>query len=101
MNLLNVRFYLYERAIFHPTKCAAGSMLGTALQLLGWRESRDGNRPTLPAHLRFVGDDVFVHDISAALDFILNWIVKIPERDRIENGELVKIASFDGVHNGL
>jgi len=28
MNLLNVRFYLYERALFHPTKCAAGAMLG-------------------------------------------------------------------------
>ena len=32
MNLLNVRFYLYERALFHPTKCAAGAMLLGAWQ---------------------------------------------------------------------
>jgi HD superfamily phosphohydrolase len=42
MNLLNVRYYLYERVIYHPTKCAAGSMLGTALQLLGWRGTGSG-----------------------------------------------------------
>jgi HD superfamily phosphohydrolase len=101
MNLLNVRYYLYERVIFHPTKCAAGSMLGTALQLLGWRESRDGKRPSLPAHLRFIGDDVFLHDIGAALDFILDWISKIPEGNRIEADELRATASVDRVHNGL
>jgi hypothetical protein len=49
MHLLNVRFYLYERVIYHPTKCSAGAMLGTALQLLGWRKrERTGSRPTLP-----------------------------------------------------
>ena len=105
MNLLNVRFYLYERAIYHPTKCAAGSMLGTALQLLGWRRSGiTGVQPTLPPHLRFVGDDVFIHDISAALDFILDWICTIPEQNRIEAENLAKIANIanmDRVHNGL
>jgi len=102
MNLLNVRFYLYERVIYHPTKCAAGSMLGTALQLLGWRGSgANGNQPNLPPHLRFVGDDVFLHDIRAALDFVLDWIGKIPETNLIDAVDLGKITSMDRVHNGL
>lgn len=102
MNLLNVRFYLYERVIYHPTKCAAGSMLGTALQLLGWRgPATNGNQPNLPAHLRFVGDDVFLHDVRAALDFALGWIGNIQETNRIEIVDLEKITTMDRVHNGL
>ncbi len=30
--LLQVRFYVYERMLYHPTKCVAGAMLGAALQ---------------------------------------------------------------------
>ena len=102
MNLLNVRFYLYERAIFHPTKCAAGSMLGTALQILGWRHSAvEGTQPTLPPHLRFVGDDVFLHDIRAALDFILDWLGERSDSDRIEKSDVERITGMDRVHNGL
>jgi len=101
MNLLNVRFYLYERAVYHPTKCAADSMLGTALQLLGWRELDDGKRPTLPDHLRFVGDDVFLHDIKTALDFLIAWMSQLPETDLIEATHLSAVANLDTVHNGL
>ncbi|HTA22087.1 MAG TPA: hypothetical protein VK763_01030 [Terriglobales bacterium] len=101
MNLLNVRYYLYERAIYHPTKCAAGSMLGTALQLLGWRKSGNGEKPDLPAHLRFVGDDVFLHDISAALDFALRWVSNLPSEARIDARMLQEIPNVDNVHNGL
>jgi len=101
MNLLNVRFYLYERAIYHPTKCAAGSMLGTALQLLGWRKWSDGKKPSLPPHLRFVGDDVFLHDIGAALDFILEWTGGIPAGTDIQTDKINEIANVDHVHNGL
>jgi HD superfamily phosphohydrolase len=101
MNLLNVRFYLYERVIFHPTKCAAGSMLGTALQLLGWRESGGGKRPSLPTHLRFVGDDVFIHDISAALDFILDWMATVSDNKLIDDAVMGQVAIVDRVHSGL
>jgi HD superfamily phosphohydrolase len=102
MNLLNVRFYLYERVIYHPTKCAAGSMLGTALQLLGWRRSTAaGIQPNLPGHLRFVGDDVFLHDICAALTFMLDWVGRKPDTQRIEAADLEQITGMDRVHNGL
>ncbi len=79
MNLLNVRFYLYERALFHPTKCAAGAMLGTALQLMGWRPLRKDSSGQieqvhsyeLPSQFRHVGDAVFLHDLQAAVQIVL------------------------------
>jgi hypothetical protein len=102
MNLLNVRFYLYERVIYHPTKCAAGSMLGTALQFLGWRGGAStGVQPILPHHLRFVGDDVFLHDIRGALDFVLERIGQITETNSIGASDLEEIGAMDRVHNGL
>jgi HD superfamily phosphohydrolase len=55
MNLLQVRFYVYQRVLFHPTKCIAGAMLGSALQLTGWKQ--------LPLQYRFVGDAVFLHEV--------------------------------------
>ena len=67
MNLLNARFHLYERAIYHPTKCAAGAMLGTALQLIGWRK-RDGVALlSFPAYFQRLGDDVFIHELREIL----------------------------------
>jgi HD superfamily phosphohydrolase len=66
MNLLNVRFYIYERALYHPTKCAADAMLGTALQFMGWRPLREEDGVSayeLPAEFRNVGDAVFLHDL--------------------------------------
>ena len=33
--ILKARYLISERVLFHPTKCAAGAMLGTAIQLLG------------------------------------------------------------------
>jgi len=73
MNLLNVRFYLYERAIFNPTKCAAGAMLGTALQLVGWRKAagESDSDDILPSTLRRIGDAVFLHDIRNAIRVVL------------------------------
>lgn len=58
LNLLQVRFYVYERMLFHPTKSVAGAMLGAALQLIGWR--------VLPTHLRFVGDMAFLQQCRDA-----------------------------------
>jgi hypothetical protein len=101
MNLLNVRFYLYERVIFHPTKCAAGSMLGTALQILFRRESDRGNPTELPKHLRFVGDDVFLHDIRAALNFLEDAISNAPNGTLIDDSLIPDLSRFDRIHNGL
>lgn len=101
MNLLNVRFYLYERAIFHPTKCAAGAMLGTALQLLGWRTLPNGREGRLPAHLRFVGDDVFLHDIRSAASFLLNFLEARQPSDVIDDKMVEAAKPYDLVHTGV
>ena len=77
MNLLNVRFHLYERAIFHSTKCAAGAMLGTALQLLGWRPFdgvQQDSGDLLPERFRHVGDAVFLDTVAEAARLALNAI---------------------------
>jgi HD superfamily phosphohydrolase len=88
MNLLNVRYYIYERAIYHSTKCAADAMLGTALQLLGLaRTDSSGNPPASAASentsvqpggphalrvssvteaLGRLGDSVFLHVVTEA-----------------------------------
>ena len=101
MNLLNVRFYLYERVIFHSTKCAAGSMLGTALQFLGWRNAQSDERRRLPEHLQFVGDEVFLHDIAAALDFLVSEIPKVERGTEIDKEFIDRFSALEGVHNGV
>jgi hypothetical protein len=58
LNLLQVRFFVYERVLFHPTKCVAGAMLGAALQNIGWK--------TLPPHWRYVGDAVLLRESREA-----------------------------------
>jgi HD superfamily phosphohydrolase len=46
--ILKARYLINERVLFHPTKCAAGAMLGTAVQLLGLRD--------LPGWMQVLGD---------------------------------------------
>lgn len=58
LNLLQVRYYVYERMLYHPTKSVGGALLGAAIQFIGWK--------TLPVHLRFVGDDVFRYIVAEA-----------------------------------
>lgn len=50
--VLKARYLINERVLFHPTKCAAGAMLGTALQLLGVDR--------LPEWMQILGDQEFV-----------------------------------------
>ncbi|MGA9063435.1 MAG: hypothetical protein WB341_17460 [Terracidiphilus sp.] len=50
--ILKARYLINERVLYHPTKCAAGAMLGTAIQLLGLRD--------LPIWMQVLGDIEFV-----------------------------------------
>lgn len=74
MNLLNVRFYLYERAVYHSTKCAADAMLGTALQLMGLTgNAGDGSGGgELHELLGRLGDATFLHVIEGAARLALS-----------------------------
>lgn len=60
--ILKARYLINERVIFHPTKCAAGAMLGTAVQLLGLRD--------LPAWMQVLGDQEFLR----ALILMSGWL---------------------------
>jgi HD superfamily phosphohydrolase len=69
--VLKARYLINERVLFHPTKCAAGAMLGTAVQLLG--VSR------VPLWMQTLGDQEFLSalkDISEALANVLS----VPEQ---------------------
>jgi len=66
--ILKARYLISERVLFHPTKCAAGAMLGTAVQLLGL--------DALPAWVQVLGDQQF-----------LRLLMDLAERINIELGE--------------
>ncbi len=65
MNLLQVRFFVYQRVLYHQTKSIAGAMLGSALQLLGFERS-------IPTRYRFVGDDVFLSEMRETTRLLLS-----------------------------
>lgn len=50
--ILKARYLINERVLFHPTKCAAGAMLGTAVQLLGLDK--------VPSWMQVMGDQEFL-----------------------------------------
>jgi HD superfamily phosphohydrolase len=63
--ILKARYLINERVLFHPTKCAAGAMLGTAVQLLGLRN--------LPQWVQVLGDQEFLRTLvalAAALEIL-------------------------------
>jgi HD superfamily phosphohydrolase len=54
--ILKARYLINERVLFHPKKCAAGAMLGTAVQLLGLKD--------LPHWMQVLGDVEFLATLS-------------------------------------
>ncbi len=54
--VLKARYLINERVLFHPTKCAAGAMLGTAVQLLGLSH--------LPPWMQALGDQEFLAQLK-------------------------------------
>jgi hypothetical protein len=58
--ILKARYLINERVLFHPTKCAAGAMLGTAVQLLGLHD--------LPPWMQVLGDQEFIRALMQISD---------------------------------
>lgn len=58
--ILKARYLLNERVLLHPTKCAAGAMLGTAVQLLGLKD--------LPPWMQVLGDQEFLRSLMQISD---------------------------------
>ena len=78
LNLLQVRYFVYERMLYHPTKCVAGAVLGAAIQFIGWKK--------LPGHWRFVGDQVFLHQVSESARLV---------RDLLSEGKPTEIFTSE------
>jgi len=76
-------------------------MLGAALQLMGWRELDPGNSPRFPKNLEFVGDDVFLYDIGAALEFLIGTLSQVPKESLIDAQIMEKTRGLESLHNGL
>ena len=55
-NILRVRYLISEAILLHPTKCAAGAMLGAAMYMLGFRD--------IPDWLKTKGDESFLASIE-------------------------------------
>lgn len=62
-SVLKARYIINERVIFHPTKCAAGAVLGTAVQLLGISE--------LPPWVQVLGDQDFLARLTDTAGYLL------------------------------
>ena len=60
--ILKARYLINERVLFHPTKCAAGAMLGTAVQLLGLHD--------LPPWMQVLGDQEFIRALTQISEFL-------------------------------
>jgi hypothetical protein len=72
--VLKARYLISERVLFHPTKCAAGAMLGTAVQFLGLRD--------LPGWMQVLGDDEFLHvlnNLSSHLAYLATRLTAQPQ----------------------
>jgi HD superfamily phosphohydrolase len=54
--VLKARYVINERVLFHPTKCAAGAVLGTAVQLVGMQK--------LPTWIQVLGDQEFLAELT-------------------------------------
>lgn len=59
-SILKARYILHERVLFHPTKCAADSLLGSLVQLLGLRNP--------PPSIQVLGDVNFLFKLRMLAD---------------------------------
>jgi hypothetical protein len=55
-SVLKARYVINERVLYHPTKCAAGAVLGSAAQLLGIAE--------VPGWVQVLGDEEFMGELT-------------------------------------
>jgi HD superfamily phosphohydrolase len=60
--VLKARYLINERVLLHPTKCAAGAMLGTAVQLLGLHK--------LPDWMQVLGDGEFTRSLMTIAESV-------------------------------
>lgn len=83
INLLQARYFVYERMLFHPTKCVAGALLGSAIQFIAWRK--------MPEHLSYVGDAVFLHEVEEATKIARDLLADENETETYTRGKATQL----------
>jgi HD superfamily phosphohydrolase len=73
--ILKARYLINERILFHPTKCAAGAMLGTAVQLLGLRD--------LPPWMQVLGDQEFLHTLLTIANYLQIFAARLASQPKL------------------
>jgi HD superfamily phosphohydrolase len=73
--ILKARYLINERILFHPTKCAAGAMLGTAVQLLGLRD--------LPGWMQVLGDQEFLRSLMTIANQLETFASKLSAQPKL------------------
>jgi HD superfamily phosphohydrolase len=91
-SLLKARYLISERITFHPTKCAAGACLGTAIQLVGFAD--------MPRWVQALGDQAFLGllmRVASAVETYASSVVMEEEprsgSDRKSKGNIVADAA--------
>jgi HD superfamily phosphohydrolase len=64
-NVLKARYVINERVLYHPTKCAAGAILGSAAQLLGIAE--------VPSWVQVLGDAEFMAELTRTAEHLRSF----------------------------
>lgn len=82
--ILKARYLISERILFHPTKCAAGACLGTAIQLIGLSHPPDS--------VQVLGDQAFTSLLSSTAKN-MGKLCDTLDRDDAENSRLDEILS--------
>ncbi|HEY6352247.1 MAG TPA: hypothetical protein VI636_22850 [Candidatus Angelobacter sp.] len=77
--ILKARYLINERILFHPTKCAAGAMLGTGVQLLGLRD--------LPAWMQVLGDQEFLRTLMAIANYLEIFASRLSSQPKLPKAQ--------------
>lgn len=81
--LLKLRYLISERMIFHPTKCAAGAMLGTVFQLL--------NLTRLPSWSNSLGDTQLLYVLKETTYYLHTFLSK--HKNDLEKANIEELLS--------
>ena len=89
--ILKARYLINERVLFHPTKCAAGAMLGTAVQLLGLKD--------LPGWMQVLGDQELLRVLTVIarnLETLVDLFSTNVAESRLEPWATVVTEAWEG-----
>lgn len=83
LRVLEIRYDLSERILFHPAKCCAGAMLGRVVEALGLADSLE--------EMLSMGDEAFLNWVEVQIDGALKLLKAL--RDGADESQLIERRS--------